>query len=80
MIKRCTVFGAVQDKELGIRDLVGGNVSKNGKPIFYHSSLVNFAPQDKEGNVIGDPSTVSYTHLTLPTNEQQCRSRWSPYH
>ena len=23
---------------------------------------------------------VSYTHLTLPTNEQQCRSRWSPYH
>ena len=24
--------------------------------------------------------TVSYTHLTLPTNEQQCRSRWSPYH
>lgn len=56
MIKRCTVFGAVQDKELGIRDLVGGNVSKNGKPIFYHSSLVNFAPQDKEGNVIGDPS------------------------
>uniref|UniRef100_UPI001E380928 alpha/beta hydrolase n=1 Tax=Aquitalea sp. ASV15 TaxID=2795104 RepID=UPI001E380928 len=23
---------------------------------------------------------VSYTHLTLPTNEQQCRSRWSPCH
>ena len=23
---------------------------------------------------------VSYTHLTLPTNVQQCRSRWSPYH
>ena len=23
---------------------------------------------------------VSYTQLTLPTNEQQCRSRWSPYH
>uniref|UniRef100_UPI0018ED9569 hypothetical protein n=1 Tax=Aquitalea sp. ASV15 TaxID=2795104 RepID=UPI0018ED9569 len=23
---------------------------------------------------------VSYTHLTLPTNEQQCRSRWSPDH
>ena len=22
---------------------------------------------------------VSYTHLTLPTNVQQCRSRWSPY-
>ena len=23
--------------------------------------------------------TVSYTHLTLPTN-RGCRSRWSPYH
>ena len=23
--------------------------------------------------------SVSYTHLTLPTNVQQCRSRWSPY-
>ena len=24
--------------------------------------------------------TVSYTHLTLPTNHDMCRSRWSPYH
>ena len=24
--------------------------------------------------------TVSYTHLTLPTNIIRCRSRWSPYH
>ena len=24
--------------------------------------------------------TVSYTHLTLPTNSVWCRSRWSPYH
>ena len=23
--------------------------------------------------------TVSYTHLTLPTKEDECRSRWSPY-
>ena len=23
---------------------------------------------------------VSYTHLTLPTTRQRCRSRWSPYH
>ena len=23
---------------------------------------------------------VSYTHLTLPTTEPVCRSRWSPYH
>ena len=24
--------------------------------------------------------SVSYTHLTLPTNVSRCRSRWSPYH
>ena len=24
--------------------------------------------------------TVSYTHLTLPTKSDECRSRWSPYH
>ena len=24
--------------------------------------------------------TVSYTHLTLPTKNSPCRSRWSPYH
>ena len=27
-----------------------------------------------------DVSPVSYTHLTLPTTEPVCRSRWSPYH
>ena len=26
------------------------------------------------------PFTVSYTHLTLPTTIELCRSRWSPYH
>ena len=25
-------------------------------------------------------SSVSYTHLTLPTTVGPCRSRWSPYH
>ena len=25
-------------------------------------------------------TTVSYTHLTLPTIALLCRSRWSPYH
>ena len=25
-------------------------------------------------------AAVSYTHLTLPTNNPWCRSRWSPYH
>ena len=26
------------------------------------------------------PVPVSYTHLTLPTKLEWCRSRWSPYH
>ena len=29
-------------------------------------------------NITYDP--VSYTHLTLPTTCNLCRSRWSPYH
>ena len=33
-----------------------------------------------EQNIKNYSVSVSYTHLTLPTNEQQCRSRWSPYH
>ena len=28
----------------------------------------------------GRADTVSYTHLTLPTKLEWCRSRWSPYH
>ena len=28
----------------------------------------------------GDSESVSYTHLTLPTRRDSCRSRWSPYH
>ena len=34
------------------------------------------APPTKEPTM----STVSYTHLTLPTIAAECRSRWSPYH
>ena len=32
------------------------------------------------GGMIRDVLPVSYTHLTLPTKEDECRSRWSPYH
>ena len=39
----------------------------------------------EEGTFVkeGDPLyliAVSYTHLTLPTTCNLCRSRWSPYH
>ena len=29
---------------------------------------------------VDEMGPVSYTHLTLPTNSQECRSRWSPSH
>ena len=32
------------------------------------------------GGCLVDVLTVSYTHLTLPTKLEWCRSRWSPYH
>ena len=31
-------------------------------------------------NALSLAQAVSYTHLTLPTNNPWCRSRWSPYH
>ena len=35
-------------------------------------------------NLVADTESyinaVSYTHLTLPTKYNSCRSRWSPYH
>ena len=30
--------------------------------------------------ILDNVTTVSYTHLTLPTIAAECRSRWSPYH
>ena len=33
----------------------------------------------RDGTIQDGRDTVSYTHLTLPTN-RGCRSRWSPYH
>ena len=30
--------------------------------------------------IVGYIMSVSYTHLTLPTTQLKCRSRWSPYH
>ena len=38
---------------------------------------------DKLAHINSFPNTimaVSYTHLTLPTIQRSCRSRWSPYH
>ena len=34
----------------------------------------------KGGAHLVDQMSVSYTHLTLPTKQVQCRSRWAPDH
>ena len=33
---------------------------------------------ERQAGESGDPTAVSYTHLTLPTTLPRCRSRWSP--
>ena len=43
---------------------------------FYHRSSYHKRRESEQINL----RTVSYTHLTLPTKQVQCRSRWSPYH
>mgnify|MGYP001828241565 CR=1 FL=1 len=40
---------------------------------------VTFNAAAEEG-VTDTEIPVSYTHLTLPTTCNLCRSRWSPYH
>ena len=40
--------------------------------------LGNIGTQVKDMDI--RPKPVSYTHLTLPTNHDMCRSRWSPDH
>ena len=47
--------------------------------------LQSYLIQSVQGESIFDENgeeiiPVSYTHLTLPTTRQRCRSRWSPYH
>ena len=37
-------------------------------------------PRVAEVEVLRHGRAVSYTHLTLPTIQLSCRSRWSPYH
>ena len=41
---------------------------------------VPFSPQPLQHLFVDLFMSVSYTHLTLPTSNTLCRSRWSPYH
>ena len=47
--------------------------------------LVGLSPRQKHfsgvsASACDSCTSVSYTHLTLPTRGSKCRSRWSPYH
>ena len=53
----------------GLEEISKGELYIDGK-------LVNdVTPSDRDIAM-----AVSYTHLTLPTKYNSCRSRWSPYH
>ena len=53
------------------------NGSSNEKYINPQKGFESYFLHFDEGT---DLEPVSYTHLTLPTTVQGCRSRWSPYH
>ena len=44
-----------------------------------HTNAVSVGYRIEDADNAGKKA-VSYTHLTLPTINGECRSRWSPYH
>ena len=42
--------------------------------------LLHLGRAEWHNGIFTTGGSVSYTHLTLPTNRVVCRSRWSPYH
>ena len=48
------------------------------QPFYARKIDLNIGP--RKGETVYSAQAVSYTHLTLPTIRQLCRSRWSPYH
>ena len=59
---------ALRRRHLRLRQKISGTTARPRLNVF--RSLANIYAQ----------VTVSYTHLTLPTKLEWCRSRWSPYH
>ena len=43
-------------------------------------ALAGSRKQNRVTGGVHNLGSVSYTHLTLPTIVEWCRSRWSPYH
>ena len=70
---------------------IGLRLAKNWQAVTHYGPLRNLAEPMSAMQIyqkvcqirrekLPDPSSVSYTHLTLPTTVGPCRSRWSPYH
>ena len=72
------VLGSVSDGKVALIAGVTADATAKVKA----GELVNFVAQQVGGKGGGRPdmAPVSYTHLTLPTIQHWCRSRWSPYH
>ena len=73
--------GAVDTMTLGLaRELARDGVRVNAvRPGLIETDIHASGGQPDRARRLG-ATTVSYTHLTLPTNTVTCRSRWSPYH
>ena len=68
-------FDVHVDEEFGITEAVA--TLDNGD---FGSRTIRFETGQLARQADGSVTTVSYTHLTLPTTARRCRSRWSPYH
>ena len=61
-------------------------LSTDGRVLSYNRSAAEILRMSgaswkgRQRVALSDMMSVSYTHLTLPTNTVTCRSRWSPYH
>ena len=60
------------------RDLI--KVRKVGRKSYYSLDDDHVLSLFEGGYEHASHKPVSYTHLTLPTKLEWCRSRWSPYH
>ena len=69
--------GRLDDLQCVFGSLKGFLAAEEGTSIPMHCVFDNeeVGSSTKQG-----AASVSYTHLTLPTNSKMCRSRWSPYH
>ena len=77
-IEPAHVMVALLDQQGGT---VRGLLTKSGVNVnLLRSQLGDAVDRLPKVEGAGGEVPVSYTHLTLPTKESRCRSRWSPSH